>query len=267
VRDKPHWNPVLFENGGIAYAFFKVSVDEPLVGERMRVSEGWETWWMQSEDRGETWSEPCELVRGDRQGRGPVKDKPILLSNGDWLAGASVETADRWDVFVDRSCDRGLTWEATAFLKMDRETFTGKGAIQPTLWESEPGYVHMLVRTTAGFVGRADSQDYGRTWTDLEPTDLPNNNSGIDAAKLYDGTIALVCNPTSERVRTPLSILLSSDNGITWPRRLDIESDEGRYSYPAIVPTSVGMAITYTWNRKSIGFWMGSIEQVPEDSS
>jgi predicted neuraminidase len=230
---------------------------------------------MQSEDRGETWSEPCELVRGDRQGRGPVKDKPILLSNGDWLAGASVETADRWDVFVDRSCDRGLTWEATAFLKMDRETFTGKGAIQPTLWESKPGYVHMLVRTTAGFVGRADSQDYGRTWTDLEPTDLPNNNSGIDAAKLYDGTIALVCNPTSERVRTPLSILLSSDNGIAWPRRLDIESGEarfaesaeGQYSYPAIVPTSVGMAITYTWNRKSIGFWMGSIEQVPEDSS
>jgi predicted neuraminidase len=263
-RNKPHWNPVLFEDSGIACLIFKVSVDEPVTGERMRVYDGWETWWMRSEDQGKTWSEPAELVSGDRQGRGPVKDKPILLSNGDWLAGASIETADTWDVFVDRSPDKGKSWNSTENLQIDRNVFTGKGAIQPTLWESEPGMVHMLVRTTAGFIGRADSTDYGRTWTPLRPTDLPNNNSGLDVAKLDDGTLALICNPVSERVRTPLSLMLSSDNGTTWPRRLDIESGEGRYSYPAIIPTRVGMAITYTWNRQSIGFWTGSVEQVPE---
>lgn len=95
-------------------------------------------------------------------------------------------------------------------------------------------------------------------------TDLPNNNSGLDAARLDDGTIALVCNPVSERIRTPLSILLSNDNGHSWPRRLDIESGDGGYAYPAIIPTRVGMAVTYTWKRESIGFWMGSIEQIPE---
>jgi predicted neuraminidase len=264
IRNKPHWNPVLFEDSGIAYLFFKVSVNEPAEGERMRVYDGWETWWMQSDDQGKTWSQPIELVPGDRQGRGPVKDKPILLSNGEWLAGASTETADVWEVFVDRSSDKGKTWVRSEDIHIDRSVFAGKGAIQPTLWESDPGKVHMLVRTTSGFVGRSDSSDYGRNWTDLRPTDLQNNNSGIDVAKLDDGTLALICNPVSERVRTPLSLILSTDNGETWHRRLDIESDEGRYAYPAIIPTRVGMAITYTWNRKSIGFWMGSVEQVPE---
>jgi predicted neuraminidase len=264
IRNKPHWNPVLFEDAGTVYLFFKVSVDKDAEDERMRVYNGWETWWMHSDDGGLTWSEPSIMVAGDRQGRGPVKNKPIRLSNGNWLAGASVETADTWDVFVDLSADKGLSWKATDFLSMDRKVFTGKGAIQPTLWESDAGCVHMLVRTTAGCVERADSDDYGRSWSALYETDLPNNNSGLDAARLDDGTIALVCNPVSERVRTPLSILLSNDNGTTWTRRFDIESDEGRYSYPAIIPTRVGMAITYTWNRDSIGFWLGSVEQIPE---
>ena len=66
-----------------------------------------------------------------------------------------------------------------------------------------------------------------------------------------------------ERTRTPLSLLLSTDNGQTWPRRLDLETADGEYSYPAIIPTQVGMAITYTWKRERIAFWHGSVEQVP----
>jgi predicted neuraminidase len=268
IRNKPHWNPVLFADEDVAYLFFQVSVDQPCSGgrERMSVYDGWETWWIRSEDQGETWSDPVELVVGDREGRGPVKNKPILLSNGDWLAGASVETADRWDVFFDRSADKGLTWTATEWLPMDRDTFTGKGAIQPTLWESEPGHLHTLVRTTCGFTGRSDSTDYGLTWSELYPTDLPNNNSGLDVTKLDDGSLALICNPVSERTRTPLSLFLSTDNGQTWPRRLDIETDEGGFAYPSIISTRVGMALTYTWNRTNIGFWMGSVEQIPETS-
>ena len=178
------------------------------------------------------------------------------------LAGASLEK-EGWEVFVDRSADRGATWEASDLIARDRSLFTGRGAIQPALWESALGQVHMLVRTTCGRIGRSDSADGGRTWSPLYPTDLPNNNSGLDAARLHDGTLALVCNPV-ERTRTPLSILLSSDNGQTWPRRLDLETADGEYSYPAIIPTQVGMAITYTWKRERIAFWHGSVEQVPD---
>lgn len=253
VRQSPHWNPVLFADGGRVHLFFKVGDEIP----------AWETWVMTSEDDGETWSEPRELVPGDHGGRGPVKNKPIILSNGDWLAPASVETADGWDVFVDRSTDGGLTWKASAFV--DRSAVSGLGIIQPSLWESAPGQVHMLMRSTAGKVFRSDSDDYGRTWRPAYPTELPNNNSGLDLAKLRDGTLALVFNPVAGNwaARTPLRLALSFDNGLTWPRTLDLETEPGEYSYPAIIPTAVGMAITYTWKRERIAFWMGSIERVP----
>ena len=133
---------MLFRDGkGKVYLFFKAG---------KKITE-WETWWTASSDDGTTWSKPVELVKGDRGGRGPVRNKPIVLSNGVWLAGASFEseTGDKhWDVFVDRSSNNGRTWKATPFLELDRSNFRGHGVIQPTLWESEPGIVDMLVRSS-----------------------------------------------------------------------------------------------------------------------
>ena len=71
-----------------------------------------------TEDNGETWSEAKELVPGDRGGRGPVKNKSIVLSNGDWLAPASHEEG-QWRTFVDRSSDGGKTWTAGEYVAMD----------------------------------------------------------------------------------------------------------------------------------------------------
>lgn len=253
VRQSPHWNSVLFsDNTGRVHLFFKVGDEIPQ----------WETWVMTSEDGGQSWSESRELVPGDRGGRGPVKNKPILLSNGDWLAPASIETDNGWDAFVDRSTDNGLTWQASDLL--DRAAVGGLGIIQPSLWESRPGHVHMLMRSTAGAVFRSDSDDYGHTWRPAYPTALPNNNSGLDLAKLRDGALALVFNPVAGNwaARTPLRLALSFDNGLTWPRTLDLETEPGEYSYPAIIPTAVGMAITYTWKRERIAFWQGSVERI-----
>lgn len=44
-----------------------------------------------SKDYGQTWSAPRELVNGNRGGRGPVRNKVIILSNGDWIAPTSTE--------------------------------------------------------------------------------------------------------------------------------------------------------------------------------
>ena len=252
MREHAHWNPVLHvDESDRVYLFFKVGMTIPK----------WETWLIESTDGGQDWSKPRELVTGDRGGRGPVKNKLIFLDNGAWLAGASLELGE-WDVFVDRSEDRGKTWTASALIARDHSVFSGPGAIQPTLWESTPGQVHMLVRTTCGRIGRSDSTDGGRSWSPLYPTDLPNNNSGLDLARLNDGTLALVCNPV-ESGRTPISVLLSTDNGQTWPRYLELEGDEGEYSYPAIIATQNGMAITYTWKRERIAFWHASCEEIP----
>jgi predicted neuraminidase len=254
VAELPHWNPVLFRApDGTVHLYFKVGA----------VPHGWRTWEMTSADDGVSWSEPVELAPEETVTVGPSKNQPVALADGTWLAPNSQGRDGQWDVFVDRSSDCGATWERGTLVPLDHADFSGKGAIQPTLWESAPGCVHMLVRTTEGRIWRSDSKDGGVTWAGLFATDLPNNNSGVDVANLRDGTLALVYNHTSEPdCRTPLRVALSFDNGDTWPHWLDLESDDGEYSYPTVVPTTKGLAISYTWKRKRIAFWHGSIEQI-----
>jgi predicted neuraminidase len=252
VNETPHWNPVLFRDPARGtYLFFKFGREIPL----------WETAWMETKDSGKTWTDPVELVSFDQGGRGPVKNKAIVLSDGAWLAGASTEY-QRWDAFADRSEDGGKTWTRSADFAIDHSTFDGKGAIQPTLWESKPGTVHALLRTTAGKVGRADSSDGGRTWTPMVLTDLPNNNSGIDVLKLDDGSLYLVYNPVGVNWggRSPLSLGKSTDNGATWTNLVHLENEMGsEFSYPAIARTTEGIAISYTWKRQRIRCW-----QIPD---
>ena len=248
IRQDAHWNPVLFKDtNGTIFLYFKVGKEIPF----------WETWVTRSTDGGLSWSNPVELIEGDKGGRGPVRNKPIILSDGSWLAGASHEEG-AWNVFVDRSEDNGLTWTATPYLTLDRSQFTGRGVIQPTLWESAPGKVHLLVRSTDGKIYRSDSDDYGKTWRALYATGMPNNNSGIDLVKLADGTLVLAYNPVSGNwaSRASLNIAVSYDNGITWPKTISLENDNGNaeYSYPAIITYKDRIFLTYTWKRQRIAF-------------
>jgi len=259
IRNDAHWNPVLFNDGkGTVYLYFKVGKDVPV----------WETWVITSKNGGATWSEPVELVKGDIGGRGPVRCKPIILSNGTWLAGASHEDerpGGLWDVFVDRSEDKGKTWVTTPYIILDRSQFNGKGVIQPTLWESTPGNVHMLVRSTDGKIYRSDSKDFGKSWSFFYATDMPNNNSGIDLVKLPDGSLALVYNPVSGNwaSRAKLNLDISYDNGLTWPKKIVLENDTERaeYSYPAIINYGNRVALTYTWKRQRVVFWEFEIKK------
>lgn len=262
LRNDPHWNPVLFQSpDGKVYLFFKVG----------KVIDQWETWLKTSTDGGETWSEAEELVAGDQGGRGPVRNKPIILSDGTWLAGASHEDQGVWDAFVDRSENHGKSWSATDYLTLDRKEVEGEGVIQPTLWESSPGNVHMLLRSSAGVICRSDSHDGGKTWSPIYKTALPNPNSGIDVAQFSDGALALSYNRDDKNwgARAPLSVALSLDNGHTWPYMLDIEKggEDDEFSYPAIISFGDTIAMTYTWQRQKIAFWMGTRGQIPESSA
>ncbi|MEK3916670.1 exo-alpha-sialidase [Paenibacillus sp. FSL H7-0331] len=258
-----HWNPVLFQGiDNRIFLFYKVGHEISDWFTRVRVST----------DDGHTWSEARELVPGDnRGGRGPVKNKPVLLNNGVIAAPASVEGPDPendgkdiWEAFVDLSSDNGDTWQASARVPMDYETLVGhqhsraKGVIQPTLWES--GHqLHMLLRSTEGWIYRSDSNDGGATWQPAYPIGLPNNNSGIDLVAMDSGTLALVYNPvqgySTRTARSPLSVIFSRDNGINWGDEFILEQEAGEYSYPAIVDQGDKLHITYTWKRERIVYW------------
>ena len=259
VSNEAHWNPVLFAlspTGKDLCLHFKV-------GARIRE---WQTWSQRSNDAGRTWSAAERLVPGDRGGRGAVKNKAIQLTSGDWIAGASIEGWRRWNSFIDRSPDGLTDWVAGATIEIDSRNFSGKGLIQPALWESAPGIVHALFRSTDGRTHRSDSEDDGRTWSTAYPIEVPNNNSGLDLVRMSNGVIALVCNPVAGNwaARTPLSLLLSGDNGRSWPERVEIETGPGEFSYPSIIEAEAGLGISYTWNRRRIAVATIASDALPE---
>lgn len=261
---QPHWNPVFhFGQEGQLMLFYKVGRDIHSWSTRVRFSN----------DGGETWSEPRELVQDGQGGRGPVRTKLLSLSDGTLLAGGSSEQGI-WDCFTDRSSDGGKTWvksepiaiaglvyhgekTAESRIEVSEQSFFGRGIIQPTLWESERGHVHMLMRSSEGKLYRADSADYGKTWSSPKPTALENNNSGIDVVKLSSGTLILCFNPVGINwgPRTPICLAASRDNGQTWKQIMTLEKSEGEYSYPSISRAGNAVCVSYTSNRKTIAFW------------
>jgi predicted neuraminidase len=218
---------------------------------------------------------------------GPAKNKPLTLSNGDILCGASVETWRSWAAWVEISRDGGRTWSRhgpitvppdlgrwrdeggslgsgsdPALVSATWDATAGRlrlpqdhlGVIQPAVWEYAPGRVRMLLRATraVGSVCIAESCDFGRTWSLAQPTTVPHSNSGLDAVRLADGRIVLACNPTHEG-RSPLSLLISADNGASWPQRLDLETAPGEFSYPSIIQAADGrLHLVYTDRRVRI---------------
>ena len=264
--EEAHWNPVLFRvDEKKIIIFYKVGNE---------ISK-WRTMYRVSEDNGETFGEEKELVPGDQGGRGPVRNKPIRLQSGRILAPGSTEQGI-WKAFVDRS--DGKTWNKSQEVEISQleyksgertvgkddssilvseQSFYGRGVIQPTLWESIPDQVHMLLRSTEGMIYRSDSKDGGDTWTEAYATELPNNNSGIDMIRSEDGKLFLVYNPVGVNWgdRTPISLAVSKDDGKTWEKIRDLSTGEGEFAYPAIIQDEDFLYITYTYKRKNIAFW------------
>lgn len=243
---EPCWNPVLFEKDEIIFLFFKVG---------KKISR-WRTYVMKSYDGGVSFSEPCELVEGDIGGRGPVKNKPILLSDGKIAAPASIESSIKWDAFIDYSADGGNTWQKSELMPFDHKTAKGKGVIQPTLWESD-GKIYAFLRSTESRIYLARSSDLIH-FDKFVQTDLPNNNSGIDCVKVHE-SVVLIFNPIEEDWgdRNIIAYTITDDNGETFSEPVIIEYDEdtdAEFSYPAIITDGEYVYVTYTSYRKTIRF-------------
>lgn len=267
------WNPVLFRlNNGQIVLYYKIGAE----------IQKWHTEFILSDDEGESWSDTQELVSGDVGGRGPVKNKPIYLSdNKTILAPASLE-GDCWNSFADISEDNGETWTMSEFVPLRRinpnerrirdrgynkHFCFGKGIIQPTFWEDLNGTVNALFRSTSSRIFRSESFDKGKTWSLAYDTGLPNNNSGIDVAKLKNGTLVLAYNPRenipgmTKGSRTPISLAYSEDNGKTWNELLMLEDEDGAFAYPSIICTETNeIMVVYSANREKIIFWSIKVE-------
>ena len=258
VSDEPHWNPVLFHTAHGIRLVFKV-------GAEIR---SWRSYTMLSIDGGKNWSLPIQYPAS--KAVGPVRSKPLLLSNNFLLAPSSEEEGN-WLPYVDLSTNDGCTFERFSAIPINQQSpeasdyLSGRGAIQPTLWESAPGNIHALLRTSAGYIYRSDSTDYGYTWCCAYPLELPNNNSGIDIDQASNGMLYLACNPVRGdfAARTPLCIYVSNDNATTFSLFSVIDNTThdpltghtAEFSYPSLAIQNNHLFLTYTWNRRTIAFW------------
>lgn len=237
----PTWNPVLYQvPGGDLLLFYKIG---PKPSE----------WWgmmRTSKDGGITWSDAKKLPEG---GIGPVKNKPVLLSNGNLFCPSSKE-GDGWKVHFEVTKDNGQTWRTIGPLEGG-----DINAIQPSILDHGNGKLQILARSRNRAIVESWSQDNGETWSPLAKTTLPNNNSGTDAVTMKDGRHVLVYNHVlppgdlAKGARTPLNVAISKD-GKNWSAALILEdSPISQYSYPAVIQTADGMLhFIYTWRREKI---------------
>lgn len=230
----PCWNPVLFEpSRGPLLLFYKVGPSP-------------ERWWGMvaiSTNQGRAWSAPARLPDGFI---GPVRNKPVELSDGSLLCGASTEDSG-WAVHMERADNGVKRWEKTPNLRAP----DGLQAIQPAVFPHGDGTFQILCRTKQGFLAESWSKDDGHSWSELRLTALPNPNGAIDGLRLSDGRFLLVYND-SPSDRGTLSVAISMD-GKDWSKVISLESGAGEFSYPAAIQTRDRLVhITYSWNRQRI---------------
>lgn len=246
--DQAHWNPVLHDFGSFVRLYYKVGRDTKI----------WVTKYVDSFDGGKTWTAPKELVENDTSGgRGPVRNKNFVTSDGTIIAPASTEQGS-WKAFFDISTDGGKTFTKTAYVEAFDENGKEVQMIQPTIWESNEG-IHAMFRTKSGYIYRSDSFDGGYTWSKAYSTGVYNNNSGIDCVMTDNGWLWLAYNPIrTSGIRNKLSLAVSKDNGKTWEDVTVLESTPinifSEFSYPAIIADGNELFITYTYNRVQIKY-------------
>lgn len=232
----PCWNPVLFKrDNGDLILYYKVGPSPS-------------TWWGEykiSTDEGETWSPMKTIPRGCL---GPIKNKPVIIPGGKILYPTSIEVVGKWNVYMEMS-DQDLTnWEK---IEIDNNGFD---AIQPSVLFHNEGALQILCRSKNNTVVESWSHDNGKTWSPLMATELPNNNSGIDAVTLSNGLQLIIYNPITSG-RNKLAIAGSYD-GKAWEKLIDLEDEpEGEFSYPAMIQDKHGnVHITYTYQREQIKY-------------
>ena len=150
----PCWNPVLFEMPDSTLALF------------YKVGPSPQRWWgmvRTSGDGGVTWTGASRLPDGIL---GPIKNKPVRVSDNVIIAGSSTESPERpsrWRVHFESTHDGGKTWTAT------RPPRAADGpeidAIQPSFLVHPGHRLQALGRTRSGRVFETWSDDEGRTWT------------------------------------------------------------------------------------------------------
>ena len=188
-------------------------------------------------------------------GEDVMMNKPIVLSDGDWIFPITVWT--EWQcagipdappdyrkerlAFAYRSNDRGEPFQRLGGVDMPKRSFD-----EHMILELKDGRLMMLVRTTYG-IGKSYSYDGGQTWTEGEDTGWGGPCSRFHIRRLKSGNILLL-NHWKNQGRDHLTAMISRDECETWEGFLLLD-ERDNVSYPDATETEDG-TIYLTYDRE-----------------
>lgn len=223
-----------------------------------------------SADEATTWSEPVAMIPDDDTGYFVLNnDRVVQLSGGRLLAPLALHHRPDWEkpdwsgeVGVYYSDDAGATWQRSMGWQKAHDA-AGKrvSAQEPGVVELKDGRVLMFIRTGAGELYQSYSEDRGTTWSAPVAMGVASPQSPASIERVPDSdALVMVWNdhaalPLSERkARTPLSLAVSRDEGLTWSPSVTLESDpKGWYCYTAMEFVGEDLLLAYVAGEQSPG--------------
>ncbi|MBI3985904.1 MAG: exo-alpha-sialidase [Lentisphaerae bacterium] len=216
-----------------------------------------------SHDGGSTWDPPTEIAPAVVVGRDapPYYGAPehlLELSNGNLLLlvgymDPARRAPQHFNVSVLRSSDNGTAWTKTGDFTVPEE----RGAMEPSVVETEPGILYGVIRNKSGFLYEIRSSDYGETWTPPRKTALPTVESMAKLLRLASGRLLLVWNnhsSTTQQPRHPLAAALSTDGGRSWgaPKVLADETGANQLSNFNLLQAADGRILVCTSHYRAL---------------
>jgi sialidase-1 len=222
-----------------------------------------------SKDQGRTWTETGKMWEKSTgqwlQGGVP---SIVRLSNGRLVLpfhfGTGTQRDQRNSIGCFVSDDQGLTWRKTrGVIELPM-----RGAIEPSVAELANGRLLVSIRTQLGTPFLAESSDQAETWSNTWSVGFTAPEAGTclrrigktnDLLLVFNGCEYYEPRPQHSHYgrRNPLTLATSRDNGRTWQRIGDIESDpNGEFTnINCLFTTSGDAVITYSvwsppFNRK-----------------
>lgn len=215
-----------------------------------------------STDEAGTWSEPTRIIPDSDAGYFVLNnDRVVRLSTGRLIAPLALHHRPGRDkpdwsgeLGVYYSDDGGATWQRSAdWRKAHSPAGRRVAAQEPGVVERKDGRLLMYIRTDSGELYRSFSSDQGAHWTDPAPMGVASPLSPATIERVGEnGPLVMVWNdhshlpPAERKLRTPLSLAISRDDGETWSDTRVLESDpNGWYCYTAIEAAPDALLLAY----------------------
>ncbi len=208
-----------------------------------------------SPDEGRSWSTPRRLITSPFMNLSTlVRARPQFFSDGSAALPVYHEMAAKFGEL--------LYLDSKGHVVDKRRMAPGRVSLQPELIPRGGLQAVAFLRNAGAkprWLWRTQSEDGGRSWAPLEPSQLPNPDAGFGILRLAGGEL-LSAHNHSESGRENLTLAVSRDEGLSWQLLTELESpardEQGRaihYEYPQLLQDRRGdIHLIYTWGRKLI---------------